>query len=59
MAYSVKERLTQLKVEMNPKTQKEVERRWKAIMEMRENLDSKNLGEASICLVNTAGKNQI
>ncbi len=59
MAYSVKERLTQLQIEMNPKTQEEVERRWKAIIEMRESLDSQNLGEASICLVNTAGKNHI
>lgn len=59
MTYSIKDRLSELHVEMNPKTQEEVERRWKEIIKMRESLHSRNLGEASICLVNTAGKNHI
>lgn len=59
MSNSVKNLLAQKHVKINPNTEKEVEERWKAIQEMRKKIDSKNLAEASICLVNTAGKNHV
>lgn len=59
MSYSVKNLLAQKHVNINPKTEKEVEARWKAIQELRAKIDSKNLADASICLVNTAGKNHV
>lgn len=59
MSYSIKERLAQKQVNVNPNTEKEVEMRWKAIEQLRAGIDSKNMADASICLVNTAGKNHV
>lgn len=59
MSYSVKELLAQKHITINPNTEKEVEERWQAIQELRSQIDSDNLADATICLVNTAGKNHV
>lgn len=59
MTYSVKELLAQKQVNINPNTEKEVEARWEAIKTLRAKIDSNHLADASICLVNTAGKNHV
>lgn len=59
MSYSVKELLEQRQIKVNPKRIDEVESRWKAIVEMRQNILTTKLADADICLVNTAGKDHI
>lgn len=59
MSYSAKELLEQRQVKVNPKRIDEVESRWKAIVEMRKNIQTTKLSDADICLVNTAGKDHI
>lgn len=59
MSYSAKELLEQRQIKVNPKRIDEVESRWKAIVEMRKNIQTTKLADTDICLVNTAGKDHI
>ncbi len=53
------ERLKNLGIEANPKTQAELELRWQAIQDLKKQIHSTAKNDFDICVVNTAGADHV
>lgn len=53
------ERLKNLGIEANPKTQAELEMRWQAMKDLKNNIHSEAKNDFDICVVNTAGGDHV